>query len=430
MMVLNKERINLFLSVITTLAACVLVFGNFVIKKHITLPSICLAVLGGGSLLHFIVARKLSFAFDWKILACFWGIFFSYVLISLINNLSAEDAEWILKFKSIILGYSAAVFIINWHSKKQYYAVFMSFVLTNTVFACITIYNYYDIIYTHHGAGLHPTWINFIDMMYDKIIPFQMYHHLLSVFTVFSINLICECLHKKMFLINKYEKYLQISLLIFLVGFLHFLSARIGILLFYIGLIVILVYFTYTKKIVVKYSLAALASMILILITSYAYVPTFRIKADLTANEILFYVVSDANTIENGPQYRLKPFFGAFKSIAKFPLKGIGNDQVKPKAVANLMPHNIYVFYAMFYGVPLAILIALFTFLPLVIQKMTVNSGLVFIYLLHILYSFTDNTLELKVYFYFFSFWMPFMFCYHNFIHKKTILNVNSNNLK
>jgi hypothetical protein len=401
----TRKHIDLFLIILSTLSASVLVMGNFLINRHITLPSIGLAVLGGCVILKMIIERKISSAFDIRMLICFWAIFGIFCF-------ACYFKKKVLTFKSIILGYSLIAFFFTWKDKRQYYAVFMAFILTNTVFAIITLYNYYDLIYVHKAQGLDITWVNFIDMMYDKIIPSHLYHHLLSVFTVFSIYLCYNCLAKNLYLINKAEKYLQVFLLVFLAGFLHFLSARIGLLLFYIGLISWIFYSLGQRRSSIIYLITALFIVSALLLAFYFIIPTIKIKTALTFNEISFYMHSDYNEILNGPNYRLKTYLSAIEDIRQSPIHGIGSGQISEKIKNMSLPHNIYLFYSLFLGLPVAIALLIFTYTPLFFIKKRIGVSVLVIYFIHTIYGLTDMSLEIREYFYFFSFWLPFMISY------------------
>lgn len=412
---MKKEHIQLFLTLLSTLAACVLVMGNFIIARHITLPLIGLAVMAGCAVVSYILNKKIEVSFDWKILLCLWAIYGAYYAACMYNQEVAETTNFFMTFKSVILGYSAVVFITNWKDLKCYYAVFLTFILTNSVLAFITVYNYVDLIYIHHAEGLHPSWVNFIDMLYDKIIPYHIYHHLLSIFTVFSIYLCFVCLSLKVYLLGRFERILLIFLLIFLIAFIHFLSARIGLLIFYFWVIIYIIQMVRKYKVQLSYITPILLMLLLIFSLIYTFIPTIHVKAQLTFNELSYYVQSDYEQIKNGPDYRLKSYFIAIEDIKNAPLHGIGYENIVEKLKGKAHPHNIYLFYGVFFGLPLAVAIALFTYLPLFFAKRPLEVSILVLYAMHTLYSFTDVSLEIKTYFYFFSFWLPFMMCYQNF---------------
>ncbi|MDX2191150.1 MAG: hypothetical protein SFY32_14915 [Bacteroidota bacterium] len=388
--------------------ALMMIVGNFFIIRHLSVANIGLLVFGIGWVLQVIIDRKIpNRSYSPWIMFCFWGLILVQLIGILINNESPAVMRYVLSVPSIIFGYSAISALAPVKPIQFYTLCFYAFIITCVIIDTITCYNYVNLIYIHHAEGLHPTWVNLIDMLYDKIIPFFFYHHTLGVLNVFGLLLIFALVVNKQVFFTPLEKYIQWVFAAIILVFIHLLSARIAIFCFYVIALAAVYYYRENLK---WKSIFLIGTIVLaITVLGFAFIPMMNTKIWLTINEIKYYFNASTDQIISGPIYRLKFQLEAIQLIKQNFLTGIGFEQ---KDAIHINPHNMFLFYAISIGVPLTLLFAILTYLPIFMVRNTVTFPIIGIFIIHTFYSLTDNGMDILLYLYFYAFWVPFMFQY------------------
>ena len=164
----------------------------------------------------------------------------------------------------------------------------------------------------------------------------------------------------------------------------------------------------------------ATVSLILLLITAYLTIPTFKNKINFTVlnkigpNEIVvtethyknLRLISHKVGLEATKKYFWKGTgFGKENSI----FQELNKKYFQDPDLWKLRPHNQFLYNAATMGVPLALVFIVLFYSPLFFIKNKIQQPLTIIFICISAYFFTDCALQLKQVFVFIAFWVPFL---------------------
>lgn len=237
--------------------------------------------------------------------------FFLIFLVYFFSGINSENtSQWIgrlntnLLFISIPLG----IYLNGPYTKKTSNYILSSFVFVNTFISIALVYIYIgnkDIVDKVYLQG---------QTIYTPIMHVR-YSFFVAMSIIISIYLLYDNYHNK-------TKYLYLLLTLFLIGFLHLLAVRTGLVAFYITFITIVFYYTFKLK---KYFLgiSSIALLIIFIISSYLFLPSVQnkvkyIKWDIqtTLNNTARYHTSD--------RIRILSIVNGLKLIKENPILGTG----------------------------------------------------------------------------------------------------------
>lgn len=403
------------------LALCVIIVSNITFNKHKAIPNISL-----GCLIGFLAIRAIFFKISIPKreivlpLLIFCGVYFVYWFSVIIQSENAYNIKYLMQFRSIIPAYILAIIFLPSFSARQYYLFFTTHVIAAVVYSVIVLWNYIWLVVLHQGdAFIHPTWRNFIDLLYPFIIPFKLVHHNFSFFILFAIFLNYYILKSLATNKNTYYKSMIVTF-IFLIFILHFVSARLSLFLFYAAALIELCHLAYNKVISTKNFIILLIIPFFLFTCGYFLVPTLRTKVNIT----VLGKIEKGDIVENesvGKNLRLislKIGLEAAKEHLWLGLPFSKEDEYFNKkngqyfndpSLLRLRTHNQLLYNIITLGLPLS-LVWLFCFLfPLFYKAKTNTLPLYFLYIAIISYFFVDNPIQLKPFFYYIFFWIPFL---------------------
>ncbi len=218
------------------LALCVIIGSNFTIIGHMAIPSIAVAVLAGCVLLkHLLTGFKELKTRNFIPFLCWICIYIVYGISLAIQQEVYHNIKYAMQFKMMLPVYGIVIMLLPELKQQQFFLFFKAFIAMSFALCCVVLYKYYDLIILNHGAEfIHPTWRNFIDMLYTFIIPFKIIHHTFSFFLLFASFLAYYLFRNEN--TSKSSKIFLVVSFVFLAFMLHFISARLSLLLFYLFL--------------------------------------------------------------------------------------------------------------------------------------------------------------------------------------------------
>lgn len=350
------------------------------------------------------------------------GVYVVYAVSVTIQHETADNIKYLMQFRTMLPVYATVILLLPAFTQKQFFVFFKAYIAMTVVLCWVVLYNYCYLILLHHGdAFIHPTWRNFIDMLYPFIIPCKIIHHTFSFFLLFACILIYYILRQKKELAP--TKVVLIIAFVFLAFMLHFISSRLSLLMFYVGIVAEVTRLTFTKAITIKWSLSIVAASMVAAAGLYLTIPTLRNKINFTVldkaapEEIVKTESADKNirliSLQVGLQAIKENMWTGISfgnEIAYF--KTLNAQYFHEDALLNMRPHNQFLYNAATLGLPLGLLFVFFFFFPLIYKFDTSHFLLLLLYVSMVAYFFTDNPLQQKQFFYFVAFWVPFLKLY------------------
>lgn len=380
-----------------------LVVSIFLIDNHIAIHSITFSIVLALLVFRAIIKKEIPNGIPFPLLLV---IFFGYVFFAIGTANSTgvnSDSVYLIRRWKIFPVYALIFFLLPTQKKELYYILLLIFISAVFLLNGYALYKYYDLIIVNQGQTLpDASWINFMDLMKPYILPFDFYHHTLSLFCALSLAFVwylwCKLPTLKIFFL---------IVIPFFVFMIHFYGSRTGIVVFYLLLLFYLFNeFSKQKQAFLKITFTCLISSVF-MVMSYFFVPTLKLKTDKLVEEITFYKNSNYDQILNGPDYRLPSYFKAFEIIKQHPIAGVGFKSINTYFKNTSKPLNNYIFLTLVLGIPIGVFL-FFTHFCFVyyIQKLEgIDLILLSFFVLHFLYSFSDAALFYVDYFYFFAFW-------------------------
>lgn len=405
------------------LALCVIIGSNFTIIGHMAIPSIAVAVLAVSVLLkHLLTGFKALKTRVFFPFLCWVSIYIVYGISLAIQQEVYHNIKYAMQFKMMLPVYGIVIMLLPELKQQQFFLFFKAFIAMSIALCCVVLYKYYDLIILNNGAEfIHPTWRNFIDMLYTFIIPFKIIHHTFSFFLLFASFLAYYLFKNEN--TSKISKIFLVVSFTFLAFMLHFISARLSLLLFYLFLFYEIIRLTINKSISYKTSLYIAISAIVLFFTLYQAIPTLRNKINFTIlnkvapNDIVATESSQKNI-------RLITYKIGWEAVTENMWKGISVGEedeyfkklnaryFHEKSLLRARPENQFIYNAATLGLPLSLVLIVLFFFPLFHQFK--KNSLLFnaLYIITLIYFFTHHPLQEKQFFYFIAFWIPFLKLY------------------
>lgn len=416
-MKITFQHILLFFILLSTTTV---VSFNYTILQFIAVPNIAAGFLLFVECLWMYTNKKIIF--NLKPIFCIAIILIPlfYCVGAIIHNEDLHTTIAQFQLRTVAILY---LFIIVFLPSKTiiYKSIFYSFIVITGLICIVTFLNYFNYFYSSTGDSNTIDWLNHIEYSYPFIIPFKINYQTISVSIVIALLFCAEIFEN--FNTLKFEKYLLFILAIILIICLHFISARIGLICFYLlALYKIKKYFYSNNKI---YFAICISTIILILITGYLTIPSFSKKINsITVN---------TNDKYSSKYNRILSYKIGFEIIKDNFLIGVGarnHHQYYTQfysthypGVPELRPHNQFLFYATLYGVPLSLAFILIILFPILYYWKLNNELLWMFYCINILYFMVDMPFNIREYFYIWSFICPLLFHYSIYTKNINIIN-------
>ncbi|MDX2190391.1 MAG: O-antigen ligase family protein [Bacteroidota bacterium] len=397
--------------------------ANFLIAKHISISSITIATVIPALIIANCIKNEYDLKNFKKLFILILSILpISYLLGCIINFETPEDIEYCVKSRTIIIAYSSIFFLLPFQKSWLYNSIMGIYILVAFSLSIWTLYNF-SIHFENLTSVLlsTPTW-DILIIMFEQSIPLNIYHHFFSffMFTGFLFN-IYMCIYLKFIKSNNLSRLGLFCLAIWFFLFAHFLASRTGLMFIYLTLVYIgidLIVKRIIKLQIVIISVVLICGFIAVM---FRISPVLRLKYDnLTSN---FYTIDNANLSELDNS-RIESIKLGLKIISDNPWKGISPTKADsvfkiyykkyyPNNPENwLKPHNQFIDFGAQYGLVSLFMFILALVLPFIILFKQLNIVSKLFYLSFLIYCLYDVPFTSKEFYYFFSFWTPFLFHY------------------
>ena len=267
-------------------------------------------------------------------------VFFVY-LLSGIN--SSDTGEWLkqVRIKLPFLLLPFAFFLIKTVSERDYKWIHIFLGLLGVLSAVPVLFYYFqnqETVLHALGSGQYlPTPIDHIH--YSIILAYAACALLLL--------LVDGCIYKA-----KWEGWVSTTLIICLVGILHLLAVRSGLVILYLGLTFVCIWFVYSSKQHLK-GVIGLAVIITIPVVGYLTVPSIQSKVGYMVWDLTQYNRGKGKNYSDSE--RLMSYDLALELIKESPITGQGigdlKSAMKKKNIENygekekyIFPHNQYLY--------------------------------------------------------------------------------------
>ena len=359
--------------------------------------SIGVACLIANAVLHKNVLAHFKGFFKNPILLAIASLFFVYALSGL---WSANTKYWIDRvwMKMPFLALPIAFVAIPRLSQSWYLGLYYIFILGLTGIALVVTVNYLIADDTQHTYS--------IGQVLNTPVPHIRFSLMIAFATLAAFHIgITRNIIK-----YKWEAMISLGIGIFLTAFLHVLAVRSGLLVFYVGIFLLVMYHSYRTK---KYWLMALVIGFIVLapVLAYQFVDSFKHKIHYFQYDLSHK--SDVKDIGNySDTKRLTSIKAGVKVILGQPVLGTGigdvldetnaiyaRDYPAVQAKWKLIPHNQYVFTTAATGLPglLALLAALFAPTVWLWRNYKMNVLLCLLIIIIALSCMVESTLEVQL---------------------------------
>ncbi|TAE46540.1 MAG: O-antigen ligase domain-containing protein, partial [Bacteroidetes bacterium] len=335
------------------------------------LLSISVGFVAGAAVLHLLKPfRPLTIrnSFGWVLTLLF--------VLSLAAGLYTEDrAGWLAdlrqKLPMLILGVSMT--ILPPFTRLQYRLLFYVFILTLTVLALASLgvaYQDYEALIRTVSRNSNIDIVGSISHIYFGI--------LLATSVILALGMLIsegEALPRS-------EKILLLSLALLDALLMHLLTTRTGLLSLYAGLLALLLGWMVRsgKK---RLAMLMLAGLILLPLLSYQFVPSFRLRVQVTRYDWQQYQNPEADLSAHSLSARLIAWEATWRIFLAQPLTGTGLADIEPSLQAAYLaqpprarietlpksPHNQFLEYMAGFGLPGLTVLLFVCLYPLIFQR-------------------------------------------------------------
>lgn len=260
-------------------------------------------------------------------------------------------------------------------------------------------------------------------ILHGNAIPSPIHHIHLSIFVVFTILTGAFIINKKIYLFSKKESYLIVAIIIFLVAFLHIFAVRTGLLSLYTVLLYLIIHELRKGK-NRKFAIAGLALIIILPVSAYFSVNSFRNKIDYTVEDLEMFIKEDYYK-DYSDGNRLVSMKAGFIIGNQSPLIGVGagdlvnelsnlyQERYPEVKDFNLLPHNQLIQAYAATGILGVAIILLALILPIVTKSIRQDWYLVsmsiVIYVGIMVEPLFENQIGVALY----TFYIPFLINYY-----------------
>lgn len=236
-------------------------------------------------------------------------------IVQLLSFFWTEDKEQFLEHLRIKAPFFFGLYglaVLGPFDKKWLKIGLVLFVLAASVTGTLTVIDYF----------LHKEQYD-LEIQVSKPLPifFDINHIYFSLLLAFSVFGGIWLFRQKNYFLHKFEKYLWLTLAVAHIGYLHILTARTGLLAFYVAVFVLVMFYIFQKK---KYLLGALilAGFFAAPVLGYKYVPSLQYRVDNTKMDLdKYFSGDDPNYLSLGMRFESwKAAWGLFKS---HPITGV-----------------------------------------------------------------------------------------------------------
>lgn len=374
-----------------TLFSCYLILTGMIYSR--VLMSIGMGLIFLGAVINPKIKENTKSFFSQKLWWIVSLLFFVYLISGLYTeNYAAYQERLKIRLPFLLLPFAFAS--LKPFERKDYLRLFYYFLLLITgsaIYSTIQYYKNYD-------------EINFLYFQ-SKVLPTPVHPIRYSLMVVFSIAAGIYFIATSFFLYFRFEKVLQFVIISFLIFYLHILSSRISLLLFYfLSLSGAVYYFIKFKKWFILSGVIILLTLIPIL--SYHYLDSFKHRVWNTQLDVKI-----ANEGGNANYWSIGKRFVAWKIawtiFKKNPVLGVGvadlkdemqkyyqNDYPEFEDWSWILPHNQFLHYLASFGIIGFLLFIYSLFFPVFHQRNWRDYFFLIHFLIFFMSLFTESTLE------------------------------------
>ncbi len=331
-------------------------------------------------------------------------VFFVYFFWGLHSN-NIQDWLISLRIKLPFLAIPLAVVTMRKYNTAFYRLIFYFFFWTMALSSILVFANYL----------IHYNTINEM-MTHGKPIPVPYNHIRFNLMLVFSIIIGLHLYSKRYYIFFKIERVLLLIISIWFIVFLHVLSVRSGMMVFYV-LVLVKVLNLLLKKAYRFWAIALLFLLISGPVIAYYSLDSFRNKIIYTQFDLKRYL-NDESTKGTSDGRRLLSIQAGFKVFVHNPWFGVGVGDVRdqltqvyhekyPEIPDNFIVHNQYVFWLAALGLCGFSLMIFFIFFPLLYKKGYSNWLILSFYLVMAGSFLVEATIEAQIGTALFLFFIP-----------------------
>ncbi len=230
-------------------------------------------------------------------------------LVQLLSFFWADDTEKFvdhLRIKAPLFFGLYALAVLGPFDRKWLKTGLVLFVVAASVTGTFTVIDYF----------LHKEQYD-LEIQVSKPLPiyFDINHIYFSLLLAFSVFSAIWLFLQKTFFVHKYERYLWLLMAVVHTGYLHILTARTGLLAFYVAAFMLVMLYIFQRK---KYLLGALilVGFISAPILGYKYVPSLKHRVENTRMDLnKYFSGDDPNYLSLGMRFESwKAAWGLFKA--------------------------------------------------------------------------------------------------------------------
>jgi O-antigen ligase len=271
----------------------------------------------------------------------------------------------------------------------------------------------YYLILLMSAASIWVLWIYLSNFEYyqqllsvSKTLPTPQEDHIrFSLLVALSVFALLKLLSEGFYLMNrKVEKYLQIVLAIFLFLMLHILSVRSGLLAFYAGILIAILYIIFNRKKPIL-GLGLLFFLVLIPVLAFYSIPSIQQKFYLMRYNWEQYQSGKVSNLSD--TQRLLSYQIAMKVASKSPWIGVGAGDLYTEQekyykenypeLGPMQPHNQFISFYAACGILGLFAFLFFLFAPLLYQKAYKSIWNLMVFMIIFSSMLTENTLFVSI---------------------------------
>jgi len=258
---------------------------------------------------------------SYKRLALLAGGLFIVALLSFFQT--DQIGDWLkdLNTKLPLLLIPLALYLLPPFSRKQLYLLALIFVLAHTVVALISLTVY---------AGNYEQMITRVAENSSVGVVTGVSHIYFGTILAFVVCLSLYMYLRRVQVWKSWEPRMWFVLTLINFVALHLFTSRTGLMALYGGLGLGGLYYLVEKKIW-WVGLILVSLLVLIPILAYQFVPSFRLRVDVTRWDIQQYQNPEADLSYNSASLRLLAWDTAWKLIQENAIMGVGMEDVKPE---------------------------------------------------------------------------------------------------
>jgi O-antigen ligase len=286
----------------------------FALPRYTSITSSAMGVVVGAGFLYW-VADNFKVSSKTALYLCLFGGMFLLGVISMLytNNYKEGSHKVFLKLPMLLVAF--CIPLVREFSLKRVYTILFLFILLIFGNGLISMINYL--------ANYHE--INEM-ILQSKPVPIlgKIYHIQYSVLCACSIFIGIHMYKNTAF----ETKALNVAILVFTIGnfiFLHVLSARTGLLAFYLTAFIISTYYIIKGR--KKWALGAILAMLALPVVAYYTVGSFKNRVENTKSDLKI-ILDDANPNYHSNAQRMEALRASWTLLVKNPL-GVGIGDVK-----------------------------------------------------------------------------------------------------